>query len=178
MKRKMISLFTGAGGLDWGFHNNGNYDLNFIRVNAQERFYAKLKGVTDPEQKRKIIPVTQRIEETILSLRKTLQISNIGNLKNLVPEGAFRLAQNKSIDSYVMGAWLRICQIIGEKSTVNTCFDPSKVDELIEIGPGVISAIVIRSENSSKLIRPYILTICSCIKGMAAYPPPTLNNPI
>lgn len=27
MKRKMISLFTGAGGLDWGFHNNGNYDL-------------------------------------------------------------------------------------------------------------------------------------------------------
>lgn len=23
----MISLFTGAGGLDWGFHNGGNYDL-------------------------------------------------------------------------------------------------------------------------------------------------------
>ena len=37
------------------FGPNGNYDLNFIRVNAQERFYAKLKGVTDPEQKRKII---------------------------------------------------------------------------------------------------------------------------
>ena len=27
MGRKMISLFTGAGGLDWGFHNSGNYDL-------------------------------------------------------------------------------------------------------------------------------------------------------
>ncbi|MGN0243370.1 MAG: glutamine-hydrolyzing GMP synthase [Lachnospiraceae bacterium] len=31
------------------------FDLNFIRVNAQERFYAKLKGVEEPEAKRKII---------------------------------------------------------------------------------------------------------------------------
>lgn len=32
-----------------------NYDLNFIRVNAKERFLNKLNGVTDPEKKRKII---------------------------------------------------------------------------------------------------------------------------
>lgn len=32
-----------------------NYDLNFIRVNAKDRFLAKLAGVTDPERKRKII---------------------------------------------------------------------------------------------------------------------------
>ena len=37
------------------FGPNGAYDLNFIRVDARERFYGKLKGVTDPEQKRKII---------------------------------------------------------------------------------------------------------------------------
>lgn len=37
------------------FGPDGNYDLNFIRVNAQERFYKKLEGVTEPEQKRKII---------------------------------------------------------------------------------------------------------------------------
>jgi GMP synthase (glutamine-hydrolysing) len=37
------------------FGPDGSYDLNFIRVNAQERFYKKLAGVTDPEQKRKII---------------------------------------------------------------------------------------------------------------------------
>lgn len=30
-------------------------DLNFVRVDASERFLNKLKGVTDPEQKRKII---------------------------------------------------------------------------------------------------------------------------
>ena len=37
------------------FGPNGNYDLNFIRVNAQQRFYEKLAGISEPEQKRKII---------------------------------------------------------------------------------------------------------------------------
>ena len=37
------------------FGPNGPYELNFIRVNAQERYYAKLKGVEEPERKRKII---------------------------------------------------------------------------------------------------------------------------
>lgn len=37
------------------FGPEGPYDLNFIRVNAQDRFYAKLAGVTEPEAKRKII---------------------------------------------------------------------------------------------------------------------------
>ncbi|MBQ7522201.1 MAG: glutamine-hydrolyzing GMP synthase [Clostridia bacterium] len=31
------------------------FDINLIRVNAQERFLGKLKGIDDPEQKRKII---------------------------------------------------------------------------------------------------------------------------
>ena len=34
---------------------NRDLGVNIIRVNAQERFLTKLKGVTDPEQKRKII---------------------------------------------------------------------------------------------------------------------------
>ena len=37
------------------FGEGGIFDLNFIRVNAQERYYKKLAGVTEPEQKRKII---------------------------------------------------------------------------------------------------------------------------
>ncbi len=37
------------------FGPSGSYKLNFIRVNAQERFYGKLAGVFEPEQKRKII---------------------------------------------------------------------------------------------------------------------------
>ncbi len=37
------------------FGPNGPYELNFIRVNAQQRYYDKLKGVVEPEEKRKII---------------------------------------------------------------------------------------------------------------------------
>lgn len=37
------------------FGPDGQYDLNFIRVNAQDRFYSKLAGVSEPEKKRKII---------------------------------------------------------------------------------------------------------------------------
>ena len=37
------------------FGPKGTYELNFIRVNAQERFYQRLAGVEEPEEKRKII---------------------------------------------------------------------------------------------------------------------------
>ena len=37
------------------FGPEGPYELNFIRVNAQKRYYEKLRGVTEPETKRKII---------------------------------------------------------------------------------------------------------------------------
>lgn len=30
-------------------------ELNFVRVNAKDRFLTKLNGITDPEQKEKII---------------------------------------------------------------------------------------------------------------------------
>ena len=32
------------------FGPDGEYDLNFVRVNAQQRFYEKLAGVSEPEQ--------------------------------------------------------------------------------------------------------------------------------
>lgn len=37
------------------FGPGGNFDLNFVRVNAAQRYYDKLAGVEEPERKRKII---------------------------------------------------------------------------------------------------------------------------
>ena len=37
------------------FGKEGQFDLNFVRVDAADRFYAKLAGTTEPERKRKII---------------------------------------------------------------------------------------------------------------------------
>lgn len=45
---------------------------------------------------------------------------------------------------------------------------PTKVAELMEIGPGVISAMVIRSANSSRVSRCQTLTTWFWIRGIAA----------
>ncbi|MDO4961879.1 MAG: glutamine-hydrolyzing GMP synthase [Eubacteriales bacterium] len=37
------------------FGKNGQFDLNFIRVNAGPEYFEKLKGIEEPEKKRKII---------------------------------------------------------------------------------------------------------------------------
>ncbi|MCR4945887.1 MAG: glutamine-hydrolyzing GMP synthase [Lachnospiraceae bacterium] len=37
------------------FGKEGSFNINFIRVNAKDRYYEKLAGVTEPEKKRKII---------------------------------------------------------------------------------------------------------------------------
>lgn len=37
------------------FGADGEFDLQFIRVNAQERYYSRLTGAVEPEKKRKII---------------------------------------------------------------------------------------------------------------------------
>lgn len=37
------------------FGKGGQYPMNFVRVNAGDRYFAALKGVSDPEKKRKII---------------------------------------------------------------------------------------------------------------------------
>lgn len=40
------------------FGPKGKYNLNFIKADAKDLFYSKLKGVEEPEQKRKIIGAT------------------------------------------------------------------------------------------------------------------------
>ena len=37
------------------FGPEGGFELNFVRVNARERFYIRLAGISDPEMKRRII---------------------------------------------------------------------------------------------------------------------------
>lgn len=115
-----------------------NYDAELLEYNAR-------KTITDEERTarsslREVVkylrdlgkmPIKESIEDSILTLRKVLQISNIANLKNIIPEGAFRMSSKSAIDPYVMGAWIRLCQIAGEHRNINTKFDVEKVNELV-----------------------------------------------
>ena len=69
--------------------------------------------------------------QSILELRKILQVSNLCNLKNIVPEGNFRISSSASVDPYVLGAWLRLCQMASENQKVSTKFDEENIDVII-----------------------------------------------
>lgn len=115
-----------------------NYDAELLELNeeqtitdAEKEAYKFLKEIVADLRKRKLIPVCKKCEETILLLRKTLQISSLENLKDVVPQGAFRISTKASINPYVLGAWIRLCQISGETSAVTVRFDKDKVESLI-----------------------------------------------
>ncbi len=78
------------------------------------------------------MPVREKRKESILSLRKALQISNIANLKEVIPAGAFRMAENIAINEYVLGAWIRLCQITETKQDIMVKFDRDDIPRLTE----------------------------------------------
>ena len=80
----------------------------------------------------RLIPSKQDKENTILSLRKALRISDISKLNSLVTMGAFRVSKTAPVDPIVMGAWLRLCQVFGERNTrVVPQFEAQNVKQLI-----------------------------------------------
>lgn len=116
-----------------------NYDAELLDANALETVTEEerdarncLKEVVSYLRQKEAMPLRESIDESILSLRKTLQISNIANLKGMIPEGAFRLSTKSKVNPYVMGAWVRLCQIAGERRAVKTKFNIEKTDELVE----------------------------------------------
>lgn len=115
-----------------------NYDAELLEFNELETITdderivrRKLKDIVKYLRDKEKLPVKESIDESILSLRKVLQMSNIANLKEVVPEGVFRMSARSKVDPYVMGAWIRLCQISGEKRKIITKFDISKTDELV-----------------------------------------------
>ena len=115
-----------------------NYDAELLEFNApgtitdEERTArSNLKEVVKYLRESGKMPIKESADESILSLRKVLQISNIANLKEIVPKGALRMSARYKMDPYVMGAWIRLCQIAGENRNIKTEFNVERIDELV-----------------------------------------------
>lgn len=115
-----------------------NYDAELLEANVLDTITEdekvardSLKDVAKYLREKGKLPEKESVENSILSLRKVLQISNLTNLKEIVPEGAFRMSAKAKADPYVMGAWVRLCQIAGEHRSVTTKFDATKADKLV-----------------------------------------------
>ncbi len=114
-----------------------NYDAELLEYNeantiTEEEREAResLKDIVKYLRSIGKLGVGEKKDESILSLRKVFQISNIANLKDIAPAGAFRMA-NSAIDPYVLGAWIRMCQISADRRSVETHFDVDKTDLLV-----------------------------------------------
>lgn len=115
-----------------------NYDAEMLEIgeketitNTERDILSHLKDIIKLLKIRGAIKPRASIEETILELRKELQISNIANLKELVPSGAFRMASTSTVNEYVLGAWLRLCQVGSEDHNIDAEFNINNIDSLV-----------------------------------------------
>lgn len=115
-----------------------NYEAELLEIGEEltitdeERMVREdLKDIVKYLRKKGLIPAGEKKDESILSLRKILQISNLSNLKTMVTDGAFRMPNSSAINPYVLGAWIRLCYITEENKNVTVEFDKTMVNKLI-----------------------------------------------
>ena len=76
-----------------------NYEAELLEINEEQTITDKersvredLKDIVKYLRQRGMMPTGENKDDSILSLRKVLQISDIENLKEMIPVGAFRMA--------------------------------------------------------------------------------------
>jgi len=76
----------------------GGRDLKLIRINAQDRFLERLRGVTDPEEKRKIIgeEFIRVFEENVKNLQGEYYLAQGTILADVIESGTKKSAMIKS----------------------------------------------------------------------------------
>lgn len=116
-----------------------NYESELLEMNEEQTITDEerstredLKDIVKYLRQREMMPLREKKDDSILSLRKVLQISNIANLKEMIPAGAFRIAANTTVNPNVLGAWIRLCQLIGDDKTVLSKFDKKYTNDLIK----------------------------------------------
>ena len=78
----MASLFTGAGGLDWGFHNSGNYEL----VVANEILGPHLKTYTDNHHL-KLVDINNYDDEYSVAVCGDIHDLTVSNSSDIIMGG-------------------------------------------------------------------------------------------
>lgn len=113
---------------------------------AEKIEYEKEHTITDKEKKsfheiadvvkylrvHSRIPAKEKIMDAILSVRKALRVSNLSVLSNVAASGSFRMSTANNINPFVLGAWLRICQLQGEACKIETSFEKKRIDALVQ----------------------------------------------
>lgn len=115
-----------------------NYESELLEINEEQTITNEersaredLKDIVKYLRQRGMMPIREKRDDSILSLRKVLQISNIANLKEMIPTGALRMAANTTVNLNVLGAWIRLCQLAENDKTISSKFDKKYINDLI-----------------------------------------------
>lgn len=115
-----------------------NYDAELLEYNKrntitdEERAVRKsLDDIVRYLRDRGVIPVRQSRDDSIITLRSYLQVSNLVNLRRIVPEGCYRISTAVTVNPDVMGAWLRLCQMQADQIRIHTTYKDHRMNEII-----------------------------------------------
>ncbi len=115
-----------------------DYEAELLEVNEIESITEEerearnaLKDVVRYLREERRIPAKESKNQSILSLRKALHISNLADLKRLIPSGSFRISSNTRTNPYVLGAWIQLCNLDENFKSVSTRFDREETTKLI-----------------------------------------------
>lgn len=140
-----------------------NYDAELLELNETASVTETelclcdtLKDIIRYLRQHHLLPTKENGPALVLSLRKALQVSNLENLKDLAYTGAFRLSvAGSQTDPYILGAWVRLCQLTEHELPEGSCFSATKIDSL------VTSLKKIMCDNHPNFIEELKETLCT-----------------
>ncbi len=91
-----------------------------------------LKDIISYAQRLEILPKATNKASQVLDLRRVFRISNLCDIPGLATSGAFRIKQVDTVNSYVLFAWIRLCEILTSKNKVDIQFDKNKLEQSID----------------------------------------------
>ncbi len=114
-----------------------HYDAELLAYNEKQSITDEERAVRDSLKdvvkffrKEGRMPEGETKDDSILSLRKALRISNLVNVREIVPAGAFRMGSHGAVNMDVLGAWVRLCQITMENKQATGYFQVGDVGKL------------------------------------------------
>lgn len=109
----------------------GIYDKEILEYKEQEEIdenevniVKSLKAVIKYAENLEIMTKTKNVISQIIELRNICNVNNLTYINNLVAsQVAFRKSQTIETNVYVLYVWLRICELIAEKSDVENVYN-------------------------------------------------------
>ncbi len=159
---KKLQVVFGVEALFW-MNLQSNYDLELQEIEEAENITQEeidalkpLKEISNYLFEVGILEDSKSKIEKVLAFRNFLRLSNLTTAKKIVKVSAYRASQKDTPDPYVLCAWQRLCEIMGEKIELDKELDIEKLKNSIPI----IKEIMLEDVHTIQKQLPKIFSKC------------------